>query len=140
MSQHSFILSAFNLNLRCSVLECRFRVDDLEALRTIVDPDIDEDPEFDGPYIIDADDLNAINMRFTAGFQPERLADSEIEILLGRDRSINLLRDVPYLVHTGFELPLMLDGRKKLARFIGILPETEEAFDRWVQRDVLHKE
>ncbi|MDB5709481.1 MAG: hypothetical protein JWL96_1551 [Sphingomonas bacterium] len=32
------------------------------------------------------------------------------------------LNDVPYLVHTGFELPLMLDGRKPFAAFSDAYP------------------
>jgi hypothetical protein len=53
-------------------------------------------------------------------------------------------------VHTSWELPLLLDGRKKLARFLDTYSKSdaymawvldrEEAFDRWVARGLLHKE
>ncbi|MGR9537844.1 hypothetical protein [Rhizobium leguminosarum] len=140
MSQASFILSAFDLNLWCSVLESKFVVDDLAALQAIIDADIDDDPDFTGFYSIDPNELNAINQRFDVGFDPASLNLPEIEIWLERERKGRSIRDVPYLVHTNFELPLMLEGRKKLARFTDILPSTEEAFDRWVAKSVLHKE
>jgi hypothetical protein len=47
-------------------------------------------------------------------------------------------------VHTGYELPLMLDGRKKLARFHHEYPPHqhgwEDVFDRFVAQGLLHKE
>ncbi|MGO6966631.1 hypothetical protein [Rhizobium leguminosarum] len=140
MSQASFILSAFDLDLWCSVLETSFTVDDLAALQAIIDQDVDADPEFAGCYIIEPDELDAINQRFDAGFAPASLKLPKIEIWLERQRKGRSIRDAPYLVHTNFELPLMLEGRKKLARFTDILPRTEEAFDRWVEKGVLHKE
>ncbi|NEH55541.1 hypothetical protein GR198_07240 [Rhizobium leguminosarum] len=140
MSQASFILSAFDLNLWCSVLETKFTVDDLAALQAIIDADIADDPDFAGLYSVDPDELNAINQRFDGGFDPARLKLPDIEIWLERERKGRSIRDVPYLVHTNFELPLMLEGRKKLARFTDVLPKTEEAFDRWVEKGLFHKE
>jgi hypothetical protein len=32
------------------------------------------------------------------------------------------LRAIPYLVHTGYELPLLLNGTKKFARFLEVYP------------------
>jgi len=52
--------------------------------------------------------------------------------------------ETPYLVHTNWELPLLLEGRKKLAHFSDFYPsplfDCEKAFDRWVANGVLHKE
>jgi hypothetical protein len=51
--------------------------------------------------------------------------------------------EVPYLVHTGYELVLMLDGSKKFARMSTEYPakhEGEDRFDRYVAQGVLHKE
>ncbi|TBD09791.1 hypothetical protein [Rhizobium ruizarguesonis] len=140
MSQASFFLSAFDLDRWCSVLETRFTVDDIAALQTIIDPDIDADPEFAGCYIVEPGEMDAINQRFEVGFDPARLKLPEVEIWLERERKGRSIRNVPYLVHTNFELPLMLEGRKKLARFTDVLPRTEEAFDRWVEKGVFHKE
>ncbi len=51
---------------------------------------------------------------------------------------------MPYLVHSGYELPLLIEGRKKLARMYGPYPpmtfEGEERFDHWVAEGVLHRE
>jgi hypothetical protein len=52
-------------------------------------------------------------------------------------------REVPYLVHTGYELVLMPDGRKKFARMSTEYPakhEGEDQFNRSVAQGVLHKE
>src|SRR4029077_4316563 len=48
------------------------------------------------------------------------------------------LREVPYLIHTGFELALMLEGRKPLAAFSDVYPcewldELIQRLDRYVE-------
>src|SRR5262245_38269990 len=47
-------------------------------------------------------------------------------------------------MHANWELPLLLEGHKKLAIFSDFYPsplfDCEEAFDRWVASGVLHKE
>ncbi len=93
-----------------------------------------------GLYTIEPDELSAINQRCDVGFDPDSLELPEIEVWLEREPKGRSIRNVPYLVHTRFELPLMLEGRKKLARFINLDPGTEAAFDRWVDKGVLHKE
>ncbi len=55
------------------------------------------------------------------------------------------LREVPYLVHTNYELPLLLEGRKQLPRtcasVIRRIAITEsEYFDRYVREGLLYKE
>lgn len=51
---------------------------------------------------------------------------------------------MPYLAHTGYELPLLLDARKKLARMSHAYPpmkfDGEHRFDHWVAKGVLHRE
>jgi hypothetical protein len=63
------------------------------------------------------------------------------EISLFRPHSISR---APYLIHTGYELPLLLEGRKKLARMSDAYPpdqfEGEDRFDHWVAAGALHKE
>lgn len=140
MHQHHFIISVFDLQLWCPVLESRFAVDDILALRAIAGADVDTDPNFDWRYHIDIDDLQAIGQKFGMSLDLERLNLPESEIWLGRVQN-SPGEDIPYLIHTGFELPLMLEGRKKLARFLNIHPrEAEDAFDRWVEKGRLHKE
>jgi hypothetical protein len=53
--------------------------------------------------------------------------------------------NVPYLIHSGYELPLLLDGRKEFARVSGFFypPMTfdgKHCFDDWVAEGLLHRE
>lgn len=52
--------------------------------------------------------------------------------------------EVPYLVHTGYELALMVDGRKQLTQMMEMYPPEkhpgEDRFDRCVSAGILHKE
>lgn len=142
MTKCHFVISAFDLNFWCTILECRFSVDDMDALRLLIEPD-DDDHDLNRFYVLDANDVAALNLRFSTGFPIDQLANSEIEIYLtryGSDEDCGSLRETPYLVHTNFELPMMLDGRKKLARFTGMWSKAEEAFDKWVECGFLHKE
>jgi hypothetical protein len=63
---------------------------------------------------------------------------------MSRSRSSDGADKAPYLIHTGYELPLLLDGRKKLAFMSHYYPpatfEGEDRFDHWVARGVLHRE
>lgn len=143
MAHSSFIVSAFDQELWCTILECRFLVDDIEALRAIIGPDADDDPELESSYILERHEIASLNERFGAGFELGQRPNPKLEIHLQReqvDQRTQFFQDVPYLIHTNFELPLMLDGRKKLARFTDVWPGAEEAFDKWVQQGVLHKE
>jgi hypothetical protein len=69
------------------------------------------------------------------------LDSKDLDIRLFRWRPID---SMPYLAHTGYELPLLLDGRKKLARMGNVYPpmtfEGENRFDYWVAEGALHRE
>jgi hypothetical protein len=78
----------------------------------------------------------AITSRFGVSFDPE-----------GREtclRAWNWWREVPYLSHEGYELPLLLEGRKPFARMSDVYPPEqhsgEERFDRYVAQGLIHKE
>jgi hypothetical protein len=107
--QHRFVLQALDPVLGCPVLEAMLRVADLEMLRTLLGEDASDDAELRRMYVLSADDLCAITERFGVAFD----ADGR-ECWLSRAHSIG---DVPYLVHTGYELALMLDGMKPFAKF-----------------------
>ena len=51
---------------------------------------------------------------------------------------------MPYLTHTGYEFPLLLDGLKKLARMLDLYPpmtfKGEDRFEHWVAKGELHRE
>jgi hypothetical protein len=59
-------------------------------------------------------------------------------------RAWNGSREIPYLLHTGYELPLLLEGRKPFAQMSDVYPPKrhfdEDRFDRYVAQGVIHKE
>ncbi len=107
--QHRFVLQALDPALGCPVLEAMLRVADLEELRPLLGKDALEDAELRHSYVLDPDELCTITERFGVAFDA-----AGRECWLSRARSIG---DVPYLVHTGYELALMLDGVKPFAKF-----------------------
>ena len=118
-----------------------FVVNDLEALRNILAGTANDDPELEKIYFLDDDALAAIAATFNARLDAAQLDSKDVEIILFRQR---LSDRMPYLSHTRYELPLLLDGRKKLARMSDAYPpmtfEGEDRFDHWVARGVLHRE
>ena len=131
-----FILQALDSDHGSPVLEAMFLVTKLEDLRSLLEIDAGDDPELEGHYTLDAAELAAITERFGIAFDPEGR-----EVVLCSWHSVRL---APYLVHTGFELALLLEGRKQLARMSDAYPPDhhlgEEKFDRYVAQGVLHKE
>jgi hypothetical protein len=131
-----FILQALDPDHGSPVLEAMFLVTELEDLRSLLDIDASDDPELERWYALDATELATITERFGVAFDPEGR-----EVRLGSWHSTH---HVPYLVHTGYELPLLLEGRKQLARFGEAYPPDlhfdEEKFDRYVAEGALQKE
>jgi hypothetical protein len=130
-----FILQALDSDHGSPVLEALFFVTDHEDLRALLD-DAGDDPALELWYLLDAAELAAINKRFGIAFDPE-----------GREVRLcpwDSTRHTPYLIHTGYELPLLLEGRKQLAHFSEAYPPglhfDEEKFDRYVAEGALHKE
>jgi hypothetical protein len=124
-----FFLSAIDPETGCACLEARFLVPDLRELVQILGDDAREDPKLDFVYWLDDERLERIQTRFGLAFDP-----GDREVLL---EAWHVLRDVPYLVHTNFELPLMLEGRKPLAIFsdsypCDLLDELEQRFAPYV--------
>jgi hypothetical protein len=136
-----FIIEAFDRDLWCAVLQARVHVTDLDALRTLLGPAADDDPKLRDGYRLGDEELAKLVATFGVAFDPRQLESKDLEISLFRWRP---LREAPYLIHTGYELPLLLDGRKKLARMShGYPPATfdgEHRFDHWVAKGLLHRE
>jgi len=136
-----FILSAFDRDQWCPVLQARFLADDLEALRSILGERANDDFALRHQYLLENDELAAVTERFCVAFDPTELQYQPADIFLFRKRPI---LEAPYLIHTGYELPLLIDGRKKLARLSDVYPpltfEGENRFDHWVAEGFLHKE
>lgn len=101
-----FVLQAADTETGCPAFEARFAVNDISLLRDLLD---DDDLDLQGVYVLDDATLKAISARFDVPF-----------VAAGRKVWLEpwqRLRELPYLVHTGFELALMLEGRKPLAIF-----------------------
>ena len=141
MPQCRFLIEAFDLERWCPVLQAMFPVDDPEALRAILAGTADDDPELEKTYFLDDEELAAIVATFNVSFDAAQLDSKDLEISLVRGRSSDR---TPYLTHTGYELPLLLEGRKKLARMSYPYPpmtfEGEDRFEHWVAKGVLHRE
>ena len=131
-----FFLVALDPDHGSPAFETMFVVERPEELRELLGESATYDPELDGLYILDPAELAAICTRFSVVFDPQ---NREVRL-----ESWHSLRDVPYLVHTGYELPLLLEGRKQFAQMYFEYPPQrhpeEDFFDRYVAQGVLHKE
>ena len=131
-----FFLQAFDPHYGCAILEAMFIVSDLGDLRALLCLDADEDPELMFDYWLEADVLAAITGRFRVALESAGRA-----VKLDRWHAN---RAAPYLIHTNFELMLLVDGTKKFATMGHSFPparhEDEQLFDVFVNEGLLHKE
>lgn len=131
-----FFLQAIDPDYGCAVLESKFLVTDLDGLRALLGLDADTDPELRGYYPIDAGDLSKITKQYGVAFDP---GDRAVQL-----NSWHSIRAVPYLVHTNFELFLLINGTKQFAVELELYPPhqhfQENLFDRFVAEGLLHKE
>lgn len=131
-----FILQAIDPDLGHPAFEAMFVVEDPEELRALLGEAAASDPDLEYFYTLETDEAAAITRHFNVGFDP-RGCDTCLYKWTQR-------REVPYLVHTGYELALMLDGRKQFARMSFEYPPAqhpgEDRFDRYVAQGLLHKE
>lgn len=86
------------------------------------------------------DEFSAVIKRFSVAFDPKNLRYQTPDIFLFRPQKSE---EAPYLIHAGYELPLLLDGRKKLARMSHEYPpdnfEGEDRFDHWVSAGIISR-
>jgi hypothetical protein len=136
-----FILEAFDRDLWCPVLQALVHVPEADVLRAILGDAADNDPELRDGYRLDQAQVAALVAKFDVAFDPAQLDAEDLEINISRWRR---MFGAPYLGHTGYELPLLLDGRKKLACMShGYPPATfdgEDRFEHWVAKGFLHRE
>jgi hypothetical protein len=141
MPQSRFVLGAFDREQWCPVLQAMLPVSDPGALRALLGGAADDDPELKQNYLLDDEQLAAIVTKFNVSFGAAQLDCKDLAFFLFRLRPID---QTPYLVHGGYELPLLLDGRKKLARMSHAYPPMtfmgEHRFEHWVAKGVLHRE
>ena len=135
IAKHSTVSDGAPFGRRC------FLSDDPETLRIILAGMADDDPELEKTYFLDDEALAAIVATFNVSFDAAQLDTKDLEISLFRWRPSD---QTPYLIRTRYELPLLLDGRKKLARMSDAYPpmtfEGEDRFEHWVAKGVLHRE
>lgn len=112
--ERQFVLQAIDPAIDCPVLEARFNVMDMSELRALLAGEDRDDPDLRASYPLDSDQILAIASSFAVAFDP-----GDRPVMLAAWHSG---REVPYLVHTGFELPLMLEGRKPLSKFSDFYP------------------
>ncbi|VWB14586.1 hypothetical protein BLA6993_00525 [Burkholderia lata] len=132
----SFILSAIDPDLLYPCLEVRFETDDLAALRRLVDPDAPEEANLDDCYLLSPAQVAAVCEAFAIEFD-HGSCDAVIS------KYVETGVRIPYLVHTGYELALMVQGRKPFG-FIEFNSAWRPSvvlkarFDAYVAQGVLH--
>lgn len=124
----SFVLQEIDPSTGSALAEMRIRISDLLGLRDILGDN--DDPDLNGSYELEPGDLHRIGSICV----PPLDLDPRLNVL----EPWHSIRQVPYLVHTGFELLLMLEGRKPLAMFHDVRPapwldETLQRFEPYVQ-------
>ncbi|MGJ4949395.1 hypothetical protein [Bradyrhizobium sp. HKCCYLS20291] len=121
-------------------MQARFAVTDLDRLRALLDGHAD-DTDLEWMYYLDDAEAQALCEAFGISLDWTALDFPDREFIVDR---IHPIQTAPYLIHTGYELPLLLDGRKKLALFVEAYPpmsfEGESRFDEWFAAGRLHKE
>lgn len=137
-----FILSAEDDDLACSVLQMRFTLHDPLKLVELIPDANSNDPEiWNRSYDLNETTWRKIVTAFGIAFDTSGLIDREFSVCVWRLRSPS---DIPYLIHTGYELLLLLNGQKKLARMGDSYPPMtfpgEAAFNKRVTSGELHRE
>jgi hypothetical protein len=136
MQPRRFILQAIDPDLGHPAFEAMFAVERPEELRAILGEAAAEDSELDYFYTLEAEELVAISRQFDVPFDSQ----GRVTCLYKWTHQ----REVPYLIHTGYELALMLDGRKQFTRISMEYPPLnhliEDRFDHYVAQGLLHKE
>jgi len=106
-----FVLQGLDPVTETVWVEWRVRIVDIERLKDILGAHCAGDHDLKGTYY----DISPRDMRRIGRIcQPPVVPDSLYTAIRRRHSGFD---DIPYMVHTNFELPLMLDGRKPLAVF-----------------------
>jgi hypothetical protein len=138
---NDLFLFVFDFEQWCPIFLIRLGTPDLDKLHPLLGPAADDDPELSRGYRLNEDEAAAIAAASGTALELSGLDTTDRGFVLDRLHSVDT---APYLVHTGYELPLLLNGRKKLARMIHEYPpmtfEGEHRFDHWVTEGALHHE
>jgi hypothetical protein len=112
--KRSFILQAIDPVTDSALAEARVLISDVDRLRMVLGLEEGDDPNLRGRYILSQREMVEVGGLCRPPFELDRML-TVIE-------PWHSIREVPYLVHTNFELPLMLEGRKPLAVFSDAYP------------------
>ncbi len=116
-----FVLQAVDPALGCPILEAQFSLETIEPLVAIFGDEVGD--VLNGAiWELDASDLERLSA--VVGFVFPRQF-GEVRLV-----EWSTLRAVPYLIHTEFELALMLEGRKPFAAFGDAYPS--DCFEAWM--------
>ncbi|MGM4908594.1 hypothetical protein [Rhizobium sp. 768_B6_N1_8] len=131
MATETFLLKFLSPETGCSAHEMRFEAP-MEAVAAILNVEMSELAEH--LFYLEKNELDGLSSMLALPF-PEPYG----EVVLTRPQWID---SVPYLVHTNFELALMLDGCKPFSMFSdeessGILKEIRAYFQPYVDRGVI---
>lgn len=133
----AFVLYAIDADLLYPCVGARFETNDLAELRRILSIDEADNPGFDGIYTLDPDEVTSLCNAFNIPFDSEQR-------LVTLHRDSRKWHQTPYLFHSGYELPLLLQGRKKLAKmFFGDMHDSWELkarYDHYVAEGLLYVE
>ncbi|MCV3766677.1 hypothetical protein [Rhizobium sp. TRM95796] len=102
-----FFLKRLDPATGSALYEARIEIDDPGRLAAALE--IEDDDEMTYSYFLDEGDVERVAALFTLPLD----LDPDLDYI-ERDGQT---RHAPYLIHTDFELPLMLEGRKPLAVF-----------------------
>ena len=108
------VLQAVDERTGAPGLEALVWIADLPELRSLLAHEAEDDPDLRQPYELTPEQLAAIGRLA----EPQFIPDERLQRL----DPWHWLREAPYLVHTGYELALMLEGRKPLAVFGDVHP------------------
>ncbi len=116
-----FVLQGFDAVTDTVCVEWRVNIGNVNQLRSVLAPDSDGDPDLKCLYYgLSDSDMRKIGKLCRPSIVPH--------VIFTGIRRPNVASDaIPYLIHTNFELPLMLEGRKPLAVFVHSYPS--EWFD-----------
>jgi hypothetical protein len=120
-----FVLEAIDPGTECVVTEAKLQTADASEILDLLTPDARALVLSGAACDLERDEVERVQARFDLAFEPG--------VLPVRLRPACRLDDLPYLVHTGRELALMLAGRKPLAVFSGAhpsIPDREEIPER----------
>ena len=129
-----FLLEAIDPEMEYPVLAMLIEVNDVEALSLMLGSDARDDPELHMTYFLEPDELAAILENQGVAFAPDT-----------RNVILRPWHLTDRLVHTGYELVLMLEGRKPFAVFSEVYPEKghemrhQRSFERYVAEGLLNK-